>query len=99
MSVIFMGSDAGRLRREAQSPLRQRVDLRVGREAAERLLGEPEQAVDEYLEHAAAGADEFDIGLAKLLQSCPRTEGFGLVASTAAVVDDDLHGALLIGRP
>lgn len=76
----------------------QRVDLRVGRETAERLLGELELAVDHDLEHAAARADQFDIGTAKLAQSCPRTEGLGLVVSTDAVVDDDLHRALLIPR-
>ena len=47
----------------ADSPLRQRLDLLVGGEAAERLLGELELAVDRDLEHPAARADEFDIGL------------------------------------
>ena len=77
------------------SPLRQRVDLPVAWEAAERRFGEFELAVDENLEHAAARADELDVAFGQLGQSCPRTEGFGLVASTAAVVDHDLHGVLL----
>ena len=38
----------------------------VGREAAERLLGELELAVDGDLEHAAARADEFVISLTQL---------------------------------
>jgi hypothetical protein len=66
MSVIFMARHAEGLRPQAQSPLRERVDFRVGREAAERLLGKFELAVHGDLEHPAAGADEFDIGLAKL---------------------------------
>jgi hypothetical protein len=52
-------------------------------------------AVDRNLEYPAARADELDIGVDELAQSCPRTEGSRLVASTAAVVDDDLHGISL----
>ena len=78
-------------RPERLGVLRQRVDLGLGREASERLLGEFQRAVDENFEHAAARADELDVGIAQLLQSRPRTEGLGLVASTAAVVNGDLH--------
>jgi hypothetical protein len=69
----------------------QGVDFLVGREAAERLFGEPQLAIDSDLEHAAARADEFDVNIGQFSQSFPRTEGFRLVASTAAVVDDDFH--------
>ena len=77
------------------SPLRKCVHFCLGRKPALRFLGEFQQAVDRDLEYATTRADELDIGAGQLLQSCPRTEGFGLVASTAAVVDDDLHRALL----
>jgi hypothetical protein len=36
-------------------------------------------------------ADEFDLRAGKLLEPCPRTEGVPLIASTDAVLDDDLH--------
>lgn len=74
---------------------RQRIDFRVGREAAECLLGKFELAVDEDLEDAPARTDELDINLGQLLQACPRTEGFWLVASTAAIVNRNVHFALL----
>jgi hypothetical protein len=48
------------------SPLRQRVDLPVAREAAERLLGKLQRAVDENLEYAAARADQLDVGIGQL---------------------------------
>jgi hypothetical protein len=48
-----------------RSALRQRVDLRVGREAAGGLFGEFQLAIDGHLEHAAARADQFDISNAK----------------------------------
>jgi hypothetical protein len=48
------------------SPLRQRVDLGVGREAAERLLGEFQLAIDENLKYAAARADELDVTFGQL---------------------------------
>jgi hypothetical protein len=74
-----------------QSGFRQRVDFLVGGETTERLLGELQPAVDQNLKHAAARADEFDVGVDQFAQSCPRTEGSRLVASTAAIVDDDFH--------
>jgi hypothetical protein len=79
------------------SALCQRVDFRVGRKTAERLLGELQLAIDRDLEHTAARADQFDLGVGKLFESCPRTEGSRLVASTAAVVDDDFHDCLDAG--
>ena len=78
----------------ASSASCQRVDLALGRKTTERLLGELQRAIDGNLEHAAARADEFDIGIDKLAQSCPRTEGLRLVASSAAIVDGDLHDSL-----
>jgi hypothetical protein len=77
-----------------KSSLCQRVDLLVGRKTAERLLGELQLAVDRDLEHAAARADQLDFGVDQLVESCPRTEGSRLVASSAAIVDDDFHGNL-----
>jgi len=74
-----------------RSALRECVNLRVGWEAAGRMFGEFERAVSRDVKHAAAGADEFNLDITKLEQSCPRTEGFGLVASTAAVSNDNLH--------
>lgn len=90
---------ASRGMRRRTSRCRQRVDFRVGREAAERLLGKSELTVDQDFEHAAAGADEFDFGVGEFLQSCPRTEGFGFVASNAAVLNNDLHVLLLLNGP
>ena len=48
------------------SALRQRVDFRIRREAADCLLGELELAVDGNLEHPAARADELDISQTQL---------------------------------
>jgi hypothetical protein len=76
---------------EFRSSPHERVDFLVGRETAELLLGELQLTIDCNVEHAPAGADKFDINIGQFAQSFPRTEGFRLVASTAAVVDDDLH--------
>ncbi len=74
-------------------------DLIVGREAAQRLLREFELSVDRDLEHAAARAHELDIGLGQLAELRSRTESLGLVASSPAILDDDLHGRRLAHAP
>ena len=96
MSVIFMPDVLERAARSCDQPRASAsISASVGNRA-DAFLRELELAVDRNLEHPAARADEFDISLAELRQSCPRTEGFGLVASTAAVVDDDFHRVALL---
>jgi hypothetical protein len=71
------------------------VDLGVGREAAEPLLGEGQLAVDRDLEDAAAALHELNLGAIPLDQPGLRTEGLGLVVSSRAIFDADLHAICL----
>ena len=73
------------------------------REAAGRLLGKDQLAVETDPEHAAAALDEFDVGTVDLRKPVARTERPGFVVSNDAVFDPELHPLLLsrarCGRP
>ncbi len=72
-----------------------RQHLALLRETVELVLREDALAVDSDVEDAAATADQLDLGLGMTaLQLGLQTGGPGLVVSNAAVLDDDLHGAI-----
>jgi hypothetical protein len=71
---------------------RQRGDLVVGRETAERVARQPQRAVDDDVELPARPVLQDDVGDPLGRELVPRTEGLSLVASAVAVLDADLHG-------
>src|SRR6185437_15153064 len=74
--------------------LHHRIQLRLAREAAGRLLGKLERAVDGDLEHAAVAFDQFDLGAGFLLQSRRRRLRARAIAAGLAEFDHDFHGFL-----
>ena len=82
---------ASPLRRERTSE--QRRDLVVGRETAGLAASVFQGAIDDDVELAGFADAQFDVGRAQLLEVFPHTEGLRLVASSAAVFDQDLHAA------
>jgi len=73
---------------------RQRVDLRVGRKAAEGVPRQREPAVDADVELTRRPLDQLDGANALGLEPIPRTEGLGLIPSPAAILDPDVHGMM-----
>ena len=73
--------------------LYQRIELLVGRETTQFLLGKFQLAIDRDLEHAAARAHVGDLGVRYLCEPCSRTESTRLIVSDHAVFDDDLHSS------
>lgn len=69
------------------------VDLGVGRKAAGLAAGIFECAVDSDVELAGLTGTQLDVGCTLLLEAFPHTEGLRLVASSAAIFDQDLHRA------
>jgi hypothetical protein len=76
---------------------RQKVcDLGIGRKAAGLAAGISERAVDGDVELAGSAGAQLEVGRAHLLEAFPHTEGLRLVASGAAIFDQDFH-ALKVG--
>jgi len=75
--------------------LGERIDLLVGRETAQLLLGKSQLAVDRDLEYAATRSLIGDFGAGYLCEPRSRTESLWLIVSDHAVLDDDLHGSLV----
>ena len=69
------------------------VDLGIGREAAGLAAGIFERAVDGDVELAGLTVTQLDSSRALLFEAFPHTEGLRLVASSAAIFDQDLHPA------
>lgn len=74
-------------------PSQQIVDLGVGREAAGLAAGVFECAVDGDVELTGLTRTQLDSCCTLLLEAFPHTEGLRLVASSAAIFDQDLHPA------
>jgi len=55
------------------------------------MLGKAPLAIHGDIEDAAAAAQQLDISARDLPELLPHTEGVTLIASTDAVLDDDLH--------
>ena len=72
------------------------LDLVVGREAARLGTGVLQSAIDGDVELAGSADAQLDVGRAQLLEAVPHTEGLRLVASGAAVLDQDFH-AIKVG--
>ena len=69
------------------------VDLGVGRKAAGLAAGISQRAIDGDVELAGFTGTHLNLGRALLLEAFPHTEGLRLVASSAAIFDQDLHRA------
>jgi len=69
------------------------LDLGIGREAAGLAAGVSERAVDADVELAGSAGAQLEVGRAHLFEAFPHTEGLRLVASGAAIFDQDLHAS------
>jgi len=78
-------------KRPIRSVRQQILDLGIGREAAGLGSGVAERAVDGDVELAGFAGAQLDVGVALLLEAIPHTEGLRLVASSAAIFDQDFH--------
>lgn len=71
-------------------------DLAGLRVPAHRRLREHHDAIHGDVEHAAGGADHFDLDTGEfLLQLSRQTGGSGLIVSNDAEFDADMHGSIL----
>ena len=72
--------------------LRQDVlDLGIGRKATGLAAGVFERAVDGDVELAGSTGAQLEVGRTQLFEAFPHTEGLRLVASSAAIFDQDFH--------
>lgn len=71
--------------------LRQGIDLCIGGKPAGGGLRIADHAIEDDVELARFARLRGDVGEALLDQSFPRTEGFRLIPSTGAIVDQDFH--------
>ena len=69
------------------------LDLVVGRETTGLAAGKFQGAIDGDVELAGFAGAQLDLGRTKLFEAFPHTEGLRLVASSAAVFDQDFHPA------
>jgi hypothetical protein len=88
--------DWDKLRHWLRPRLRQRIDLLVGRKAAELLFRELQLAVHGDVKDSSPRSLIGDLGT-ELLEPRSRTESARLVVSLHAICDDDLHGGLGLG--
>ena len=82
--------------RTSEASAHQILDLVVGREAAGLAAGVFQRAVNGDVELAGPADAQLDVGGAQLLEAIPHTEGLRLVASSAAILDQDFH-AIKVG--
>ncbi len=67
------------------------IDLGIGRKATGLAAGVFERAADGDVELAGSTGAQLEVGRAHLLEAFPHTEGLRLVASSAAIFDQDFH--------
>ena len=72
------------------------LNLIVGRKPAGLAAGVLERAIDGDVELAGSADAQLDVGGAQLFEAFPHTEGLRLIASSAAIFDQDFH-AIKVG--
>jgi hypothetical protein len=71
--------------------VRQIFDLGIGRKATGGAAAVSKRAVDGDVELAGFAQAQLEVGGAQFFEAFPHTEGLRLVASGAAIFDQDLH--------